>query len=352
MAISMPDYQRILIIKPSSFGDVIHALPTLAALRDRFPSAHITWLVKRQWAGVLERAVGLDRIWPIESGVQGWMRMVPPLRAAAFDLVIDLQGLFRSGAIAWLTGCRTRVGFANAREGSPFCYTQRVTIPTPDMHAVDRYLLIASAVGASPKGVPEFRISRTATDRERVAQLLTDCGVGPGVQWIAMNVSARWETKRWPPEHFAAVADALQEEGLGPVALIGGPDDRAATNIVLTKMRTTPIELTGQTSPELLPALLESASLLLTNDSGPMHIAAAMGTPVVALFGPTSPLRTGPYGTQHRVLRSRVPCSPCFSRTCRNPVQLECLTTIDPKAVMDAMREKLKEVRGSRFDVE
>src|SRR5215212_7116833 len=108
----MPDYRRILIIKPSSLGDVIHALPTLAALRDRFPSAHITWLVKRQWAGVLERAEGLDRIWPIEPGLKGWLRAVRPLRAAAFDLVIDLQGLLRSGVIARLTGCPTRVGFA------------------------------------------------------------------------------------------------------------------------------------------------------------------------------------------------------------------------------------------------
>ena len=137
------------------------------------------------------------------------------------------------------------------------------------------------------------------------------------------------------------MADALQEEGLGPVALIGGPDDRAASQAVLRSMHTTPIDLTGQTSPELLPALLASASLLLTNDSGPMHIAAAMGTPVVALFGPTSPLRTGPYGAEHRVLRSEVPCSPCFSRSCRNPVQLECLATIDPKTVIDAVREQL-----------
>lgn len=337
----MPDYRRILIIKPSSLGDVIHALPTLAALRDRFPSAHITWLVKRQWAGVLERVEGLDRIWPIESGLQGWLRMVAPLRAAAFDLVIDLQGLLRSGAIAWLTGCRTRIGFANAREGSPFCYTQRVAVPTSDMHAVDRYLFVASAVGASPKGAPEFRIRLASTDRERITELLRSVGLVPGAPWLAMNVSARWDTKRWPPEHYAAVADALHKERLAPVALIGGPDDRAVTQTVLSRMQTTPIDLTGQTSPGLLPALLASASLLLTNDSGPMHIAAAMGTPVVALFGPTSPLRTGPYGADHRVLTSGVPCSPCFSRTCRNPVPLECLTTIDPKTVVDAVREQL-----------
>jgi heptosyltransferase I len=348
----MPDYRRILIIKPSSLGDIIHALPSLAALRDRFPSAHITWLVKRQWAGVLERVDGLDRIWPIEPGLRGWARVVPPLRAAVFDLVIDLQGLFRSGAIAWLTGCPTRVGFANAREGSPFCYTHRVTVPTLDLHAVDRYLLIASAVGAAPKGMPEFRTRLISTDPERVAQLLKGCGVAPGAPWIAMNVSARWDTKRWPPENFAAVADAVHKERLGPVALIGGPHDRAATQAVLGRMHTQPIDLTGQTSPDLLPALLASASVLVTNDSGPMHIAVAMGTPVVALFGPTSPVRTGPYGAEHRVFRSGIPCSPCFSRTCRHSVQLECLTTIDPKVVIDAVREQLKKVRGSRFEGE
>ena len=108
----MPEYRRILIIKPSSLGDVVHALPTLAALRDRFPSAHIAWLVKKQWAGILQRAEGLDQIWRVDPGLRGWIRHVPALRATAFDLVIDLQGLFRSGAMAWLTGCRTRIGFA------------------------------------------------------------------------------------------------------------------------------------------------------------------------------------------------------------------------------------------------
>jgi len=106
----VPEYRRILIIKPSSLGDVVHALPTLAALRDRFPSAHIAWLVKKQWAGILERAEGLDQIWRVDPGLRGWIRHVPALRAAAFDLVIDLQGLFRSGAMAWLTALQILFG--------------------------------------------------------------------------------------------------------------------------------------------------------------------------------------------------------------------------------------------------
>jgi ADP-heptose:LPS heptosyltransferase len=107
-------------------------------------------------------------------------------------------------------------------------------------------------------------------------------------------------------------------------------------------MRTVPADLTGETQPRLLPALLESASVLLTNDSGPMHVAAAVGTPVVAIFGPTSPTRTGPYGKGHRVLANQIPCSPCFSRTCRNSIQLECLTSITPEKAIEAVRDQLK----------
>ena len=342
----MPDYRRILIIKPSSMGDVVHALPTLAALRDRFPHAHIAWLVKRRWAGLLERVEGLDAVWPVESGVTGWLSVIPRLRAAGFDLAVDLQGLLRSGAMAWLAGCPTRIGFANAREGSPFCYTHRVSVPTTEMHAVDRYLLVAAACGASAQGAPEFRLRPLPADRQEVAVLLSRHGLPAREPWIGVSVAARWPTKRWPTGFFATAADHLQKKGLGRVVLMGGPDDRAAVQAVKGLMRTVPADLAGATAPALLPALLESAALLLTNDSGPMHVAAAMGTPVVALFGPTSPTRTGPYANGHRVLRSGVPCSPCFSRTCRNTVYLECLKTISPDQVIEAVRDLLKRGNG------
>jgi lipopolysaccharide heptosyltransferase II len=265
---------------------------------------------------------------------------VPRLRAAAFDLVVDLQGLFRSAAMAWLTGCPTRVGFANGREGSPLLYTRRVTVPTSEMHAVDRYLLAAATLGAKG-GSPECRLRIFPTDTEAVTGLLSRHGVTMRTPWIAMNVSARWPTKRWPPERYAAVADQLNRDGMGPVVLIGGPDERQAAQAVISSMLTNPVDLTGETTVGLLPALLGSAALLLTNDSGPMHIAAAVGTPVVALFGPTSPVRTGPYGRAQRVLRSGVPCSPCFSRVCRNPVHLECLTSIGAGTVIEVVRQQL-----------
>src|SRR2546430_16680277 len=129
----MTTFRRILIIKPSSLGDVVHALPTLAALRQTFPHAHIAWLVKRQWAGLLERVEGLDAVWPVEAGVTGWVSAIRRLRAAGFDLAVDLQGLLRRGAMARLAGCPARNGFANAPGGRPVCYTPRVSGPTTAM---------------------------------------------------------------------------------------------------------------------------------------------------------------------------------------------------------------------------
>ncbi|MEP6934790.1 MAG: glycosyltransferase family 9 protein [Nitrospirota bacterium] len=334
----MEDYCRILLIKPSSLGDIVHAMPTCAAIRRAYPKARLTWLVKRQWAGLVERIEGVDRVWPVESTFAGWLSQISLLRAERFDLVVDLQGLFRSAAIGWLSGSPLLVGFTNGREGSPWFYSRRVPVPQLDMHAVDRYLLVAKAVGAVESGAPEFRFRIPHTDYDEIDRLLTRSGVTPGTSWVAMNVSARWPTKRWPAASFAEVADRLQQEGCGAVVLIGGSDERAEVIAVSGTMKTPAIDLAGATTVGLLPALLSRASLLITNDSGPMHIAAAVGTPVVALFGPTSAARTGPYGAGHGVLTGKVPCSPCFSRICHNPSPLECLRTVSPEQVLAAAR--------------
>ena len=334
----MEDYRHILLIKPSSLGDIVHAMPVCAAIRRAYPKARLTWLVKRQWAGLVERIDGVDRVWPVKPTIMGWLSQVPALRTERFDLVVDLQGLFRSAAIGWLGGSPLLVGFANGREGSPWFYSRRVPVPQSEMHAVDRYLLVAKAVGAVESGAPEFRFRISQTDYDEVDRLLSRSGVTPGTRWVAMNVSARWPTKRWSATSFAEVADRLQQEDCGAVVIIGGPDEQADVAAVIGGMKTPAIDLAGATTVGLLPALLSRASLLITNDSGPMHIAAAVGTPVVALFGPTSAARTGPYGVGHDVLTGKVPCSPCFSRTCHNSLPLECLKMVLPEQVLSAAR--------------
>ncbi len=334
----MEDYRHILLIKPSSLGDIVHAMPTCAAIRRAYPKARLTWLVKHQWAGLVERIDGVDRVWPVKSTLKGWLSQVSLLRAERFDLVVDLQGLFRSAAIGSLSGSPLLVGFANGREGSPWFYSKRVPVPQSEMHAVDRYLLVAKAVGAVETGAPEFRFRIPQTDHEEVDRLLSQSGITPGMSWVAMNVSARWPTKRWPAASFAETADRLRQEGCGAVVMIGGPDERAEVAAVSGMMKTPPIDLAGATAVGLLPALLSRASMLITNDSGPMHVAAAVGIPVVALFGPTSAARTGPYGVGHDVLTAKIPCSPCFSRTCHNALPLECLQTVSPELVLQAVR--------------
>ena len=333
--------RRILLIKPSSLGDIVHAMPTLAALRERFPQAEVTWLVKRQWASLVEVIKGVDHVCAVEQGLMGWLGRVPDLRAAGFDLVVDLQGLFRSGAMARLTGCTRRVGFAKAREGSPWFYTQRVTVPSVAMHAVDRYLLVAEALGAARPNEPRFDFIDRREDRHAAEALLARAGLPASSPWIAMNVSARWETKRWPPQQFAEAADRLVDTRGIPIVFMGGPAERPETRAVMMLMRRKAVDLTGQTPVGLLPSLLRHATVLVTNDSGPMHIAAAVGTPVVALFGPTDPVKTGPYGQGHVVLSHAVECRPCFRRECSRAVVLECLTGVTSEQVVRAVQQQL-----------
>lgn len=333
------DVHRILLIKPSSLGDIVHAMPVVAALKARWPTARLTWLVKRQWAELAERIEGVDRVWPLDGSIAGWLRSVPALRSERWDLVVDLQGLLRSALIGWLSGGPVRVGFANGREGSPWLYTERVTVPTADMHAVDRYLLVATAAGAPFHREPQFRFKIQEQDQTAVQDLLRSRGIGKDQSWIAMHVSARWETKRWPLESFAAVADRLTKEGLGPIVVMGSVNERHEVEHLKALAKSSLVDVAGAVPLGCLPAFLSEAAAMVTNDSGPMHIAAAVGTPVVALFGPTSPIRTGPYGNRHSVLTHEVPCRPCFSRACRNEEPLACLKGIElEKVVQEASR--------------
>ncbi len=330
---------RILLIKPSSLGDIVHAFPVVSALKAQWPGAHLTWVVKRQWAELVERADGVDRVWPVEGTVGSWLEQARALRAERFDLAVDLQGLFRSGALARLSGAPIRIGFANGREGSPWFYTRRVEVPTIEMHAVDRYLLVAAALGIRVQGSPQFRFKIFDADMAMVRELFRSKGVSLDQPWIAMNVSARWPTKRWFPGSFAAVLDRLHQEGLGPVVVIGSAGDRHDVEQLRTLTNSPFVDLTGVVPLGSLPALLSKASAMITNDSGPMHIAAALGVPVAAIFGPTSAIRTGPYGAGHRVLTGPVSCRPCFSRVCYNSVPLECLQLVQPGQVFDAVRQ-------------
>lgn len=329
---------RILLIKPSSLGDIVHAMPVASAIKTAWPEAHLTWVVKRRWADLVERIEGVDRVWPVDETVRSWIEQARRLRVERFHLAIDLQGLLRSGALAWLSGAPARIGFANAREGSPWFYTTRVPVPTAEMHAVDRYLLAARSLGIRSSGTPRFSFTTFGRDREIIRDVCAREGLMIDRPWIAVNVSARWPTKRWALSSFAELLDHLHQEGLGPVVAIGGPGDRTDAERLRAIAGSPFIDFTGKIPLGCLPAFLSRAALLITNDSGPMHIAAAVGCRVIALFGPTSEVRTGPYGAGHQVLTKPVPCRPCMSRVCRHDPELECLRLVTPREVTEAVR--------------
>lgn len=335
------DRGRILLIKPSSLGDIVHALPVVSALKTRWPESHLTWCVKRQWAELVERIDGVDQVWPVDGTLLGWMRAGWRLRMEQFDVAIDLQGLFRSGVLTGFSGAPVRIGFANGREGSPWFYTRRVPVPSLDVHAVDRYLSVAQALGAPVSGAPRFTFKLLDEDRKIVKELFQRNGLSIERPWVAMNVSARWITKRWPLSSFSSVIDQLYAEHRVPIVVIGSAEERQYIHELRSLSRSAFIDLSGEVPLQCLPALLSTAAAMITNDSGPMHIAAACGVPVVAMFGPTSAVRTGPYGIHHRILEGEVPCRPCFSRDCRHDPKMECLTLIMPSRVVDVVRPLL-----------
>ncbi len=315
--------RRILLIKPSSLGDIVHALPVLAGLRTAYPRAHIAWLVGKAFAPLLAGHPLLDEVIPfdrqrfgrmLQSRAVGaeFLRFVGDLRRRRFDLVIDLQGLLRSGFLAWASGARQRVGFAAARELAAAFYTQRVRCATRDMHAVDKNLHLARTIGL-PVDPPTFPLGLR---EEELAACRARLGTAGVTQFIALLPGARWEAKRWRADRWAELLDRLHADGLPPAVLLGAPDDRSYTDAILAACSAPVVNWVGQTSLRELSAALALADRVLCHDSGPMHIAAALGRPIVAIFGPTNPVRTGPYCRAARVVALPPPCAPCYQRHC------------------------------------
>ncbi len=341
------DFKNILIIKPSSIGDIIHALPFLYSIRARYPKARISWLINSGFEDLIKDNPELDEIILFERKrwggfdnigykFKGLTEFLRELRRKQFDLVIDLQGLFRSGIITYLSGAAHRVGFANARELSPIFYNYKISHPSIEMHAVDRYLLIAKELGAGISKI-DFKINIPKKENEYVSGLINRIKKRP---LIAINPSARWETKMWPLKRYAKLADAIADKLKAQTVLIGSREDEDRINELLSMTKSKPVNLCGRTSLLQLAALLKRAALLITNDSGPMHIAAAVGTSVAAIFGPTRPVRTGPYGKGHVVLQSSLPCINCLKKKCDD---LKCMDAISVDEVFNSVRKVLKQ---------
>jgi heptosyltransferase I len=343
-------YQRILIIKPSSLGDIVHGLPVLAALHHAWPNAHVAWLAGDTFAPLLAGHPLINEVIPFDRRRYGRMlqsprifvefvRFVAGLRRRRFDLVIDLQGLIRSGFLAWASGARDRIGFADAREFAPLFYTRRVRCPASAVHAVDKNMQIVAALGL-PLGKPEFPLRAPPQEIQAAREILNTAAGRDLREFIAVLPGARWPSKLWRSSHFAQLIDRLAADGHPPCVLLGAPSDADAAKRISTLCEAEVINLIGRTNLPQLVALLDLSQFVLCLDSGPMHIAAALNKPLVALFGPTNRHRTGPYSPQARVVSIPLPCTPCYRRTC--PLAHHaCMETLGAEHVLQEVRDLL-----------
>jgi lipopolysaccharide heptosyltransferase I len=338
------DAARICIVKPSALGDIVQALPVLSALRARFPQAHIAWLVNKSYATLLTNHPHLNEIIAFDRGANSWSpsgcrsirRLCVELRQQQFDLVCDLQGLLRSGLMTWATCATRRVGLSDCREGSRYFYSDIVHVPLESMSAVDRYWLVVQALGAGDNS-KQFLVGLADGDLNWAQRQLQ----GLSCPVVALHTGARWSTKRWPPQSFCEVARRLVREFDASILLVGGPEASGDAQLIETELHGRCLNLVGRTTLRQLAAVLARVQLMISNDSGPMHLAAAMGTPVAAIFTCTSPARARPYGTGHTILGTNVWCAASYLRRCS---RLDCMIDLTPDRIWPALSAQMTKI--------
>lgn len=345
------EYQNILLIKMSSLGDILHALPFAAALRERYPQAKITWLVHPQFAGFVPDAPTIDEVLFFDKvafkKLGFWAKFQflctfrQELHAKHFDLVIDLQGLFKSAVVAALTGCSERLGYCEMREGSGWVSKAICGAHRKD-HVIERYLDVARYLGAEIK-----QLTFPLPDLTQEALTVhTKLGLGEAPYDVIVP-GARWATKEWPPEHYAQLIKlmlAANADGADAkeryVVLAGGPDEVGkGARIVELVPAGRVINLIGQTSLRELAALIAGCGVYISGDTGPLHFAAALQKPLIALYGPTKADRTGPYGSSNStILLSPASCAGCLKKHCR---AWHCMYDITVARVFAEYQQKL-----------
>jgi len=352
---------NILIVKLSAIGDVIHTLPALNAIRQYYPEAHITWLVEETAAGLVVGHPALDRVivvprktWidrfnrrHLKQTIPDIFRFVRRIRDTRYQLVLDFQALLKSSIWIALARGDRKVGFGRGMEhmeSSWLFLNERIPPIYMEVHALDRGLHMLRAIGI-PADVVAYRLPIREPDRRGSQALLDRVPGNLAGPLLAMNPAAKWETKLWERRKFSRLADRIIDAYGARILFTGASEDCPMIDAIIGDMQHPALNVAGRTSLMELAALFEGVAAVVTTDTGPMHLAAAVGTPTIALFGPTAPWRTGPHGSGHRIVRSGLPCSPCYRRDCAHP---ECMTNITVDQVMDACHSVLAATRQDK----
>lgn len=338
------EYKNILIIKMSALGDVMHALPCAAALRELYPQAKIRWIVHPQFSTFVPQPPYVDEIiyfdkqaftkMSVKDKIKAFLHMRSFLRSFKFDLVIDLQGLFKSAVVAWMTGCKNRIGYNDMREGSGLI-SKAIHGAHDQGHIVQQYLDVIRYLGSKVEE-PFFPMPELTEEKAQLQNILLEKFSGSAKQdLVALVPGAGWVTKEWPEAYFIDLAKKLIAQGK-KIVLVGGPAETAKAQLIAENLpQEQVLNLTGKTNLKELAALMDNVGLCIGGDTGPVHIAAAMGCRIIALFGASSGHRAGPYGKQVTVISTTEECAPCFKRKC--PLHKNCMEKISVQQVLDKL---------------
>jgi heptosyltransferase-2 len=342
---------KVLIRATNWVGDAIMALPALRAVRARFPDAEITVVARPYVADIYRDQQICNQLIDydtrgIHAGFSGRERLAAKLRAQKFDVALLLQNAFDAAWLAWRANIPERIGYA--RDGRSLLLTKPVAVPKPGeipAHEKFYYLELLRCAGWIDSIADETFIALNVSEekRRRAAEFLMESGVRPHALRVAIGAGAAYGSARcWPPSRFAEVANRLQSQSDADIILFGTATETAVSNAIAAGMRRAPIDLTGKTAIADLPALLSQCHLFIGNDSGAMHVAAAVGLQVVAVFGPTDPLGTAPVTLRHSIVQERPYCSPCFLRRC--PTDHRCMLKVTPDMVEAAAKPWLTSI--------
>jgi heptosyltransferase II len=342
---------KILIRATNWVGDAIMAMPALRAVRGKFPQAHIAIVARPYVADIYREQSICDELIPYDPkgphrGWKGREALAAELRAKQFDVALLLQNAFDAAWLAWRAHIPQRIGYA--RDGRSFLLTKAIAVPKPGelpSHEKFYYLELLRRAGwiDALQDDPHIKLQVSAPARERAATTLRDAGVRPSVLRIAVGAGASYgSAKCWPPDRFAKSLRAILSQLDADVILFGTASEVPVSSAIAAELRLPHIDLTGKTAIAELPALLSQCHLFLGNDSGAMHVAAAVGLPVIAIFGPTDPDGTAPVTPLATLVQQKPYCSPCFLRHC--PTDHRCMTAVTPEMVEAALRSRLPEV--------
>jgi len=346
---------KILIRATNWVGDAIMALPALRAVRKRFPDAEITIVARPYVADIYRDQEICDQLIPydpkgLHAGFSGRERLAAELRAQKFDVALLLQNAFDAAWLAWRARIPERIGYA--RHARSFLLTQRVPLPRQgEIPAHEKYyyleLLRRAGWGHSAKDETFIGLRVPEEKRRSADEFLSKSGVRQGAVRIAVAAGAsHGSAKCWPPLRFAEVANRLQSETEAEIILFGTAAEASVSTAISAEMPRPPIDLTGKTAIADLPALLSQCQLFIGNDSGAMHVAAAVGLPIVAVFGPTDPHGTAPVTPRCSIVQQKPYCSPCFLRRC--PTDHRCMTAITADMVQAAAKPWLSSIQVRR----